>query len=99
MSTSQALSGSRDKTVFPKLIILISLIEITNYFALKKLVNIESFFFVLIVVENISKSQDAHGGNTNVHGIEATKGMYQGLMTNFSLLMLSKVIRDMWNHD
>ena len=39
------------------------------------------------------KSQEAHGGNTNVHGLEATKGMYQGLMTNFSLLMLSKVIR------
>ena len=50
-------------------------------------------------MENNLKSQDAHAGNTNVHGIEATKGMYQGLMTNWSLLMLSKVTRDMLMND
>ena len=50
-------------------------------------------------MENNLKSQDAHAGNTNVHGIEATKGMYQGMMTNWSLLMLSKVTRDMWIND
>lgn len=49
--------------------------------------------FQFVDLAGSERIKDAHGGNTNVHGMEATKGMYQGLMTNFSLLMLSKVIR------
>jgi len=38
---------------------------------------------------------EAHGGQTNVHASNASTGMWQGLATNFSLMMLSKTIREL----
>jgi len=57
--------------------------------------SVRTSMFQFVDLAGSERIKDAHGGNTNVHGMEATKGMYQGLMTNFSLLMLSKVIREL----
>ena len=51
--------------------------------------------FQFVDLAGSERIREAHDGKSNVRGKDATMEMYQGLMTNFSLLMLSKCTREL----